>query len=79
MILEAQGEAEAIRDVQQATADGIRMLKEAGADEAVLKLKSLAAFEKVANTKATTILLPAELQGIASVAAAFKETGNALK
>ncbi len=75
-ICEAQGEAEAILKVQQAHADSIRMLKEAGADEAVLKIKSLEAFEKVADGKATTILLPAELQGIASVATAFKETVN---
>lgn len=74
MIREAEGEAEAILKVQQANADGIRMLKEAGADEAVLKIKSLEAFEKVADGKATTILLPAELQGIASMASAFKET-----
>jgi regulator of protease activity HflC (stomatin/prohibitin superfamily) len=74
MILEAEGEANAILAVQKANSDGIGMLKEAGADEAVLKLKSLEAFEKVANTKATTILLPAELQGIASVASALKET-----
>ena len=74
MIREAEGEAEAILKVQQANADGIRMLKEAGADEAVLKMKSLEAFAKVADGQATTILLPAELQGIASVAAAFKET-----
>ena len=73
MIREAEGEAEAILKVQQAHADGIRMLKEAGADEAVLKIKSLEAFEKVADGKATTILLPAELQGIASVAATLKE------
>ena len=74
MIREAEGEAQAIKTIQQANADGIRMLKEAGADEAVLKLKSLEAFEKVADGQATTILLPAELQGIASVAAALKET-----
>ncbi len=73
MIREAEGEAEAILKVQQAHADGIRMLKDAGADEAVLKIKSLEAFEKVADGKATTILLPAELQGIASVAATLKE------
>lgn len=76
MIREAEGEAAAILKVQQAHADGIRMLKEAGADEAVLKIKSLEAFEKVADGKATTILLPAELQGIASVAAALKETAK---
>ena len=71
MIREAEGEAEAILKVQQANADGIRMLKEAGADEAVLK-----AFEKVADGQATTILLPAELQGIASLASAWKESGK---
>lgn len=74
MIREAEGEAEAILKVQQANAAGIRMLKEAGADEAVLKMKSLEAFEKVADGQANTILLPADLQGIASVAAVFKET-----
>ena len=74
MIREAEGEAEAILKVQQANADGIRMLKDACADEAVLKIKSLEAFEKVADGKATTILLPAELQGIASLAAAWKES-----
>ncbi len=76
MIREAEGEAKAILSIQQANADGIRMLREAGADEAVLKLKSLEAFEKVADGQATTILLPAELQGIASVAAALKETAK---
>ena len=76
MIREAEGEAEAILTIQKANADGIRMLKEAGADEAVLKIKSLEAFEKVADGKATTILLPAELQGIASVAATLKETAK---
>ena len=76
MIREAEGEAEAILKVQQANADGICMLKEAGADEAVLKMKSLEAFEKVADGKANTILLPAELQGIASLATAWKEVGN---
>ncbi|MCM1568767.1 MAG: SPFH/Band 7/PHB domain protein [Roseburia sp.] len=74
MIREAEGQAEAILKVQQANADGIRMLKEANADEAVLKMKSLEAFEKIADGQATTILLPAELQGIASIGAALKET-----
>ena len=76
MIREAEGEAQAIMTIQKANADGIKMLKEAGADEAVLKIKSLEAFEKVADGQATTILLPAELQGIASIAAALKETGK---
>ncbi len=76
MIREAEGEAEAIMKVKQAQADGIKMLKEAGADEAVLKIKSLEAFEKVADGQATTILLPAELQGIASLATAWKESAK---
>jgi len=76
VIREAEGEAEAILKVKQAQADGIRMLKEAGADEAVLKIKSLEAFEKVADGQATTILLPADLQGIASLAATWKETNK---
>jgi len=76
MIREAEGEAEAILKVQQANADGIRMLKEAGADEAVLKIKSLEAFEKVADGKATTILMPSELSGIASLATTLKEAGR---
>ena len=76
MIREAEGQAEAILKVQQANADGIRMLKEAGADEAVLKMKSLEAFEKVADGKANTILLPAELQGIATLATTWKESSK---
>lgn len=73
MIREAEGEAVAILKVQQAKADGIKMLKEAGADSAVLKIKSLEAFEKAADGKATKILLPADLQGIASLSTAFRE------
>ncbi|MBQ7774824.1 MAG: SPFH/Band 7/PHB domain protein [Lachnospiraceae bacterium] len=76
MIREAEGEAEAILKVQQANADGIRMLREAGADEAVLKIKSLEAFEKVADGQATTILIPSELSGIASLATTFKEVNK---
>ena len=73
MILEAEGQAEAILKVQQAKADGIKLLRDASADEAVLKLKSLEAFEKVADGQATTILLPADLQGIASMGVALEE------
>ena len=72
-IREAEGEAQAILSIQQAKADGIRVLREAGADEAVLKLKSLEAFEKVADGQATTILMPADLQGIASVGTVLAE------
>jgi len=73
MIREAEGEAEAILKVQQATADGIRMIREAGADDAVLKIKSLEAFEKAADGKATKIIIPSEIQGIAGLAASVKE------
>lgn len=73
MIREAEGEAEAILKVQQATADGIRMIREAGADEAVLRLKSLEAFEKAADGKATKIIIPSEIQGVAGLAASLKE------
>ena len=70
---EAEGKAEAILKVQQATADGIRFIKEAGADESVLTLKSLEAFGKAADGKATKIIIPSEIQGIAGLAASLKE------
>ena len=73
MIREAEGEAAAILKVQQATADGIRMIREAGADESVLRIKSLEAFEKAADGKATKIIIPSEIQGIAGLAASLKE------
>ncbi len=73
MIREAEGEAEAILKVQQATADGIRMIREAGADESVLRIKSLEAFEKAADGRATKIIIPSEIQGIAGLAASLKE------
>ena len=72
MIREAEGEAAAILKVQQATADGIRMIREAGADEAVLRIKSLEAFEKAADGKATKIIIPSEIQGMAGLAASAK-------
>ena len=78
-IREAEGEAQAILSIQQAKADGIRVLREAGADEAVLKLKSLEAFEKVADGQATTILMPADLQGIASVGTVLAEGMKSVK
>lgn len=73
MIREAEGQAEAIMKVQQATADGIKMLKEAGADDAVLQLKSLEAFGKAADGKATKIIIPSDIQGIAGLATSIKE------
>lgn len=73
MIREAEGEAEAILKVQQAKADGIRMLKEAGADPAVLQIKSLEAFEKAADGKATKIIIPSDIQGLAGLSTSIKE------
>lgn len=73
MIREAEGEAVAILKVQQATADGLKMIREAGADEAVIRLKSLQAFEKAADGKATKIIIPSEIQGLAGLAASLKE------
>ena len=76
MIREAEGEAEAILKVQQANADGIRFLKEAGADEAVLTMKSLEAFAKAADGKATKIIIPSEIQGIAGLVKSVTEIGK---
>ena len=73
MIREAEGQAEAIHKIQQANADGLRYLKEAGADQAVLQLKSLEAFAKAADGKATKIIIPSEIQGIAGLAKSVVE------
>ena len=73
LIRKAEGEAMAILKVQQATADGLRMIKEAGMDEAVLKLKSLEAFEKAADGQATKIIIPSDIQSIAGLATTVKE------
>ena len=73
MIKEAEGQAQAVLKVQQATAEGLRMIKEAGADESVLTLKSLEALTKVADGKATKIIIPSEIQGIAGLATSLKE------
>ncbi len=75
-IREAEGQAEAILKVQQANADGIRFLKEAGADQAVLTIKSLEAFEKAADGKATKIIIPSELQGIAGLTKSIVEVAK---
>ena len=72
-IREAEGQAEAILKVQRATADGLRAIREAGADEAVIKLKSLEAFEKAADGKATKIIIPSEIQNLASLVTSIKE------
>ena len=73
MIKEAEGQAQAVLKVQQATAEGLRMIKEAGADESVLTLKSLEALTQVADGKATKIIIPSEIQGIAGLATSLKE------
>ena len=73
MIKEAEGQAQAVLKVQQATAEGLRMIKEAGADESVLTLKSLEALTKVADGKATKIIIPSEIQGIAGLATSLRE------
>ena len=72
-ILEAEGQAEAIIKVQQATAEGIRLLNEAGASEEVIKLRALEAFQAAADGKATKIIIPSEIQGLAGLATSFKE------
>lgn len=71
-IREAEGEAEAILKVQQASAEGIRMLNEASPSEGVLKIKSLEAFTAAADGRATKIIIPSELQGIAGLAAGIR-------
>ena len=72
-IREAQGEAEAILSVQRALADSIKLLNEADPNKAVLTLKSFEALEKVADGKATKIIIPSEIQGMAGLAASAKE------
>lgn len=69
----AEGEAQAILSVQEATASGIKMLNEAAPSGAVLTIKSLEAFEKAADGKATKIIIPSEIQGVAGLAAGLKE------
>lgn len=73
-IKEAEGRAEAIRQVQNANAEGIRAIREAGADDAVIRLKSLEAFEKAADGKATKIIIPSEIASAAGLARGIVET-----
>lgn len=72
-IREAEGQAEAILKIQQANADGIRMIKEAGPDQAVLTLKSLEAFTKAADGRATKIIIPSEIQSVAGLVKSVTE------
>ena len=73
MIREAEGEAQAILNIQQANADGLRFIKEVAADDSVIKLKSLEAFEKAADGKATKIIIPSEIQGLAGMVKSLTE------
>lgn len=78
-VQEAEGQAEAILKIQQANADGLRFLKEAEPDAAVLQIKSLEAFAKAADGKATKIIVPSEIQGIAGLAKSVVEVATDLK
>ncbi|MBR3813625.1 MAG: SPFH/Band 7/PHB domain protein [Spirochaetaceae bacterium] len=72
-IQKAKGEAEAIREVQKAKAEGLQMLRAAGMDDKVLKLRSLEAFEKAADGQATKIIVPSDLQSLAGVVTSVAE------
>ena len=71
-ILQAEGEATAILKVQQAMADSLKLLNEAAPNDQVIKLKALEALEKVADGKATKLIIPSEIQGLAGLAASAK-------
>lgn len=71
-IKEAEGQSQAILMINQATADGLSLIKEAKLDDAVIKLKSLEAFEKAADGQATKIIIPSEIQGLAGLASSVK-------
>ena len=71
-ILKAEAEAEAILKVQQATADAIKLINEADPGEGVIKIKALEAFQSVADGKATKIIIPSEIQGLAGLCASAK-------
>jgi len=71
-ILESEGEAEAIQKVQEATAQAIKLLNEANPNDQVVKIRALEAFAQAANGKATKIIIPSEIQGLAGLAAGMK-------
>ena len=75
-IKEAEGQAEAIRAIQQANAQGIEYIKGAEADDAVIQLKSLEAFAKAADGKATKIIIPSEIQSLAGLVKSVAEIGQ---
>ena len=78
-IMAAEAEAEAIAKVQQATADALRLLNEAAPNDQVVKLKALEAFQAVADGKATKIIIPSEIQGLAGLAAGVKGVWDAVE
>ena len=78
-IQKAKGEAEAILEVQQAKPQGIKMLKEAGADDSVIKLRSLEAFEAAADGQATKIIIPSDIQNIAGLVTSVTEIAKTKK
>ena len=75
-IREAEGQAEAILAIQKANADGINFIKEDGADESVIKLKSLEAFAKAADGQATKIIIPSEIQAMSGLVTSIAEVGK---
>ena len=75
-IREAEGQAQAILAVQEATAKGLQMIKDVGADQALIAIKGLEAFEKAADGKATKIIIPSEIQGLAGLATSLKEVAK---
>lgn len=76
MVTRAKGEAEAIIKVKQAEAEGIKLLREAGADQSVLTLKSFETLQKVADGKSTKIIIPSEIQNVASLVTSIKEVAT---
>lgn len=77
-IREAEGRAQAILDVQKAEAEGIRLLREAHADEAVLRIRALETFTKVSNGRSTKIIIPSDLQNMSGLLNALKESSSSL-
>ncbi|MEG1448697.1 MAG: peptidase, partial [Oscillospiraceae bacterium] len=75
-IREAQGEAEAVMLVQKALADSLVLLNEAAPTEKVLTLKSLEAFQKAADGKATKIIIPSEIQSLAGLVTSISEVAK---
>ncbi|MEG1442315.1 MAG: peptidase, partial [Oscillospiraceae bacterium] len=75
----AEGQALAIKEVQAANAEGIKMLNVSSPSEQVLLIKKLEALEKVADGKATKIIIPSELQGIAGLVSTIKEVATDVK